>query len=335
MFAIVSSMIASGKWTVAYSCNSTVAGTAGDGVNRWSSAASLVWSGNAAAHSWIVLKNVGISSNYQICIDLNHNGTTSINCTIVRSMSAGFTGGSTTARPTATDQFIALNAAGWGGPTADQAMRWSTEISTDGNCNRVIIAGGGSLRGLWVFEKMSSPETGVTYPIGDYVTGTSAGSISPATGAWNIFPIAATSGTGAIGFVTQLTGLTSPSSFTTNWPIVPAALIGNTTGCFGYIGMFQDMWMGSGSVATGDSYPGAPNWTASTSYPTSGTQVTNGSNVYTLVTPGTSASSGGPTGTGTGITDGTCVWNFFSATLAYVQIGQYVFPWNNGPFNLT
>jgi len=250
-------------------------------------------------------------------------------------MSAGFTGGSTTARPTATDQFIALNAAGWGGPTADQAMRWSTEISTDGNCNRVIIAGGGSLRGLWVFEKMSSPETGVTYPIGDYVTGTSAGSISPATGAWNIFPIAATSGTGAIGFVTQLTGLTSPSSFTTNWPIVPAALIGNTTGCFGYIGMFQDMWMGSGSVATGDSYPGAPNWTASTSYPTSGTQVTNGSNVYTLVTPGTSASSGGPTGTGTGITDGTCVWNFFSATLAYVQIGQYVFPWNNGPFNLT
>lgn len=40
----------------------------------------------------------------------------------------------------------------------------------------------------------------------------------------------------------------------------------------------------------------------------------NGANLYICTTAGTTAASGGPTGTGTGITDGTAVW-------AYVQPG--------------
>lgn len=36
--------------------------------------------------------------------------------------------------------------------------------------------------------------------------------------------------------------------------------------------------------------------------------VSNGANEYELVTAGTSASSGGPSGTGAEISDGTCVW---------------------------
>jgi hypothetical protein len=50
-------------------------------------------------------------------------------------------------------------------------------------------------------------------------------------------------------------------------------------------------------------------WVASTAY-TAGQQRTNGGNFYTVVTAGTSDVSGGPTGTGTSITDGTVVWNF-------------------------
>lgn len=42
-------------------------------------------------------------------------------------------------------------------------------------------------------------------------------------------------------------------------------------------------------------------------------QVHNGGNVYRCTTPGTSASSGGPTGTGSGITDGSAVWAFVQA----------------------
>jgi len=42
----------------------------------------------------------------------------------------------------------------------------------------------------------------------------------------------------------------------------------------------------------------------------------NGGNLYEVVTAGTTASSGGPTGTGTGITDGTAVWDYLMAVPA-------------------
>lgn len=48
-------------------------------------------------------------------------------------------------------------------------------------------------------------------------------------------------------------------------------------------------------------------WEANTEYALR-SFVTNGANLYELVTAGTSASSGGPTGTEAEITDGTCVW---------------------------
>ena len=47
---------------------------------------------------------------------------------------------------------------------------------------------------------------------------------------------------------------------------------------------------------------GVANWTSSTSYPTVGALAANGGNCYQVVVPGTSASSGGPTGTGPTIT---------------------------------
>lgn len=50
-------------------------------------------------------------------------------------------------------------------------------------------------------------------------------------------------------------------------------------------------------------------WSASTAYLLN-QQVNNGGNVYRCTTAGTSAGSGGPTGTGVGISDGTAVWAF-------------------------
>lgn len=50
-------------------------------------------------------------------------------------------------------------------------------------------------------------------------------------------------------------------------------------------------------------------WQASTAYALN-QHVSNGGNVYICTTAGTSASSGGPSGTGTGITDGTAVWSY-------------------------
>lgn len=51
-------------------------------------------------------------------------------------------------------------------------------------------------------------------------------------------------------------------------------------------------------------------WAINTSYTVLGTLRANGANVYELTTAGTSAASGGPTGTGSGITDNTAVWRY-------------------------
>lgn len=64
-------------------------------------------------------------------------------------------------------------------------------------------------------------------------------------------------------------------------------------------------------LTTAANYGDTP-WVPSTAY-LSGAQRNNGGNIYTeTVASCTSAASGGPTGTGTGITDGTCSWNYVS-----------------------
>jgi hypothetical protein len=62
----------------------------------------------------------------------------------------------------------------------------------------------------------------------------------------------------------------------------------------------------------------AMDWEVSTVYEV-GDQVDNNSLTYTCTTGGTSASSGGPTGTGTGITDGSCVWSYLGVTDMVLQ----------------
>lgn len=56
-------------------------------------------------------------------------------------------------------------------------------------------------------------------------------------------------------------------------------------------------------------------WAISTAY-TVGNYRTNSGNVYKCVVAGTSAASGGPSGTGVGITDGTCTWIYIAANSA-------------------
>lgn len=52
------------------------------------------------------------------------------------------------------------------------------------------------------------------------------------------------------------------------------------------------------------------NWQASTAYVLNQQVNNDGGKAYVCVTAGTSAGAGGPTGTGTGITDGTAVWDY-------------------------
>ena len=51
-------------------------------------------------------------------------------------------------------------------------------------------------------------------------------------------------------------------------------------------------------------------WASSTAYTLGQYRMNDTGKIYVVVTAGTSAGSGGPTGTGSGITDGSVVWNF-------------------------
>ncbi|GAA0749491.1 fibronectin type III domain-containing protein [Sphingomonas trueperi] len=79
-------------------------------------------------------------------------------------------------------------------------------------------------------------------------------------------------------------------------------------------------------------------WRGNQNYPMAGTIVRNGSGYYQLKTPGTSAASGGPTGTtlSADITDGTCVWNYIGADNLIVNSRNIQARWHfyNDPSNL-
>ena len=55
-------------------------------------------------------------------------------------------------------------------------------------------------------------------------------------------------------------------------------------------------------------------WQVSTAYELDDIVINDTGKLYTCVTAGTSAAAGGPTGTGSAITDGTCVWDYWCAS---------------------
>lgn len=91
---------------------------------------------------------------------------------------------------------------------------------------------------------------------------------------------------------------------------------------------FPDITVTAGAVATLVSMrpemrqvPGfIPAWAASTAYRV-GERVTNSSNVYEVITAGTTAASGGPTTTAADITDNTAHWKFIAVAGVAVPTG--------------
>jgi len=129
---------ASGLWTCFYSCDGSVAGTANDTVDRWTTsfdASKIVNALPGNAHSWFILKSPnnlgGVSGNgpYYITIDCCNSFAYYID--IIMSKTAP-SGGSTTNRPTAIGEMvIRSNLQFTDGYSASQ-WRFNGILSTDG-----------------------------------------------------------------------------------------------------------------------------------------------------------------------------------------------------------
>lgn len=165
-------------WTVIGSSNGVAAGL--DGVDRVTS--TIVHANAGSAHSWIVLKQGG--SNAQVMFSFL---AATASMLIRWSPAAGFTGGSITADPTATDSPTALINGFWCGNIGGTGGQYRTHVqhSTDGQCTRVFICANGLAAGCWVIDKPGNPSTGWAAPvvasfssIGNNITDTSLLAVS-------------------------------------------------------------------------------------------------------------------------------------------------------------
>ena len=255
---------ASNPWTVRGSSNSVAAGM--DQVDRWSANSNLVWNSEGSAHSWIVLRQTGIATNFELCINCTSTAP-GFGCFI--SPSAGFTVGSTTARPTATDS-ITLQADNtvWAG--ADAAHVLSVFVSSDGQCTRVFCFRAGSNNGFIILDKADNPVSGWGNPCVAYCVGTQTGECVTAANLGSLS--AGAQGRGAAGGIrlamTAEATLGSPSSlpalagvgdaandYDSNWPFFPIGLVSTTVSNKGRHGSLFDAWVKPSGVSNGDTFP--------------------------------------------------------------------------------
>ncbi|PYB71260.1 carbohydrate-binding protein [Rhizobium wuzhouense] len=114
---------------------------------------------------------------------------------------------------------------------------------------------------------------------------------------------------------TMLGNITAPSDWMSAASSGAKGLLGtwtdNSADAAGYAGYFSIM----DSAGTTCHLQGIVSeaWATSKAYVV-GQQASLNGNVYRCTTAGTSASSGGPSGTGTGITDGSAVWSYVGPT---------------------
>jgi len=250
---------AQNPWTVSGSSNSTVAGM--DSVDRWASITDIV--NSASNHSWIVLRQTGIATNYEICIDFGTGGNT---ITLAASASAGFTGGSVSARPTATDEAVLIsNNIYMSG--VDTTHQLHVMQSTDGSCTRAIVwRGGTNLCTFFLFDKATNTVTGWTNPclslaqcstggIAMTYSSLSLGISSFGRYSGNFTALWTSESVGGSIFP-ELTNIgTETNSIDNAWSFFPIGIASTTSSNRGRHGSIVDLWWRPISVSNGDTFP--------------------------------------------------------------------------------
>jgi len=238
-------------WSVAGSGDGVDPASGMDAVDRWTNRTKVVMA--AGNHSWIVVKQpaLGSAPGYlQVCIDFNSatNGTLSV----VFSRAAGFTGGSISARPTATDQVVIAEATAlWPTTAAVGSCGINCLKSTDGKVTRLMRSVDGifsTSRVYWFMEQLNQVET---YWPSDCVVGVCAMSISGLAGSSHIFTQQGSSHAGRMScdgtYNYQLSNALSVSGmlrpdYGGAWPVYPCGFYVDTGLFKGKIGDFFDLW---------------------------------------------------------------------------------------------
>jgi len=247
--------------TIGYSCDGATAGTANDGVNRWTSQANMAarWPNGSTTRLWMVLKFPslgGSGSGAQVLITspTTNTGTAAVSGSVVFSASAGFTGGSITTNPMATDQQILISSSNLEqGNNTNRAYRFSVVQSTDGLDTRVYCYSAGSLAFIMMANTAESLDSGVSNGMAfSYWSSASF----PAFGSWSFASKpASTIATTFLGYNQPLCSINQASDYSGLWPVSPCDLFANSASNHGHVGMLPDIWITSSSVVAGDTAP--------------------------------------------------------------------------------
>lgn len=250
-------------WSVVRSSNGTTHGAA----DYWASGSDIVNAVPGSPHSWIVLANSAICSGYQLCIDCG-SATVRQGYFYVSVDGTGFTGGGTTARPTAADE-AQLNIAtnywtNYSSGTTPSANIWT---SSDYSATKIVL-GPTSVRGVWWFVRPTESKDWWLKPNlsmvhygtcvhGDHDSDIELWSTGIVNGQRATFGL----GTIMIGTARALTtaGVAGASGdYGGNWPVSPMWVVSNQATVPGLLGFVPDQWWthSNATLATGDTFPG-------------------------------------------------------------------------------
>lgn len=167
--------VPTGAWTVDHSCDFSTAGTPGDGVDRWAVEGDLRWDRPGDPHSWIVFNTPINGGNAQVLIDLDNAGNVALDAVpksihVRISWGGLFTGGTTTNKPTATDEPSEITQGATNGEWAggiDVAVNtsWHMMMSDDGEELRIFMHRDDVCFSLWAVGVLTSTPSHYSDPM--------------------------------------------------------------------------------------------------------------------------------------------------------------------------
>ncbi len=233
-----------------------------DGVDRLIDPTKIVFA-SSGVHSWCVYRQG--ATGMQWCWDWNTTGANK--ATLVVSL-AGFSGGSITARPTASDERVLINAAEWTCATDVQQVSQVLH-TTDGLQTILLVCQGGDAKTMIVLGKAVDTVSGWTTPCFAFAAANSSASSGSHATEWaRLFQGPGLKSWGPTGAMDLLVSSHSdrvaangsrPSCveadivdpLTGKYPAQPMALVSTTSGMRGRHGRLPDLWFAAPSAPNG------------------------------------------------------------------------------------
>lgn len=142
---------AGAAWACKGSSDGSTAGI--DNVDRWGGtfdATKILRAAAASPHSWILLQSQAAIGGYYMLIALEAAADTSIYISFSKN---AYTGGSTTAKPTSTTEFVAFNGSQWNnGNASNQNFQFVTDANGDFYAHVGQVGAGFTYMALWGSE---------------------------------------------------------------------------------------------------------------------------------------------------------------------------------------